>query len=153
MAKTPTIWKPGRGVLGALRPLFGAWQHEGPTKLGLTRCRRVFEPVLGNRFIRLQATWLTEGKSYEEIALFGAGKDNELTFWSFTSQGGPTSGTRAALPETCPEGLCFEADMPAGRGRMLYWPQGPDGFVFAVEARGKAGWNRFLEQQFTRDPG
>ena len=38
--------------------------------------------------------------------------------------------------------------MPAGRARMLYWPHEEAGFWFAVEARNKKGWKRFLEQHF-----
>ena len=48
------------------------------------------------------------------------------------------------------EAIAFEAQMPAGLARMLYWPldSGEPGFCFAVESQTKKGWNRFLLQRF-----
>ena len=39
--------------------------------------------------------------------------------------------------------LCFEAQMPAGLARMVYWPDDADGFFWAVESKTQKGWNRF----------
>ena len=46
--------------------------------------------------------------------------------------------------------LAFEAQMPAGLARIIYWPlQDRDGgFSFAVESRSKKEWNRFLRQEY-----
>jgi hypothetical protein len=143
-----TNWKAGRGTLGALAPLLGAWVAEGDSPAGPYRCERRFERVLGGKWIGLRATWTLPGRTYDEQALFGAGAGRDLRFWSFTSDGKRSEGVLAAvddLPQPC---VAFEADMPAGRARFAYWP-GEDGSVqFAVESRTKRGWNRFVEHTY-----
>lgn len=151
MAKTKTksVWAPGRGLLGPLKPLIGDWRYAGRTKLGATTCKRRFVPTLGGKFIELRAEWRMPNRVYEEIALFGAGANKRLAFWSFTSDGKQSYGEQTEAADAHPRALSFEAEMPAGRARMLYWPDDEAGFWFAVESRAKRGWNRFLEQHFT----
>jgi hypothetical protein len=47
-----------------------------------------------------------------------------------------------------PEAVGFEAEMPAGRARMAYWPATDGGFHWVVESRTKKGWNRFAEHRY-----
>ncbi|HEX4695321.1 hypothetical protein [Sphingomonas sp.] len=49
-----------------------------------------------------------------------------------------------------PQAVAFEAQMPAGLARMIYWPteDGAPGFHFAVESKVKVGWNRFLRHTY-----
>src|SRR5437763_5735 len=79
----------------------GSPSAESPT--GPLCCTRVFESVLGGSYVRLEARWRfgagaadaagecadlhPKGGGYEEIALFGAGEDGRIAFWSFTSDG------------------------------------------------------------------
>lgn len=142
------VWKAGRGALGPLRPLLGAWRHAGRTSLGMVRCERTFSLALGGKFIELRAAWRMPKKTYEEIALFGPDRERRLTFWSFTSDGGQSIGRMSEALDVHPRALCFEAQMPAGLARVLYWPSEDTGFCFAVESKSKSGWSRFLEQHF-----
>ena len=148
-----SAWKPGRGKLGCFEPLLGGtWVAQGSAPMmGSFRCTRTFERVLGGAYIHLRAVWEMGPRSYEEIALFGADvEDGELSFWSFTSDKKQSRGRRAEA-ELPAGGFAFEADMPAGRARMLYWPAAEgDGFHFAVESKTKKGWNRFLEHRYAR---
>jgi len=145
-------WKSGRGALGALKPLLGHWATEadGPGGFGKIRVARSFEPVLGGAYVRLEARWeLGPGKAYEEIALFGKGEDGSLTFSSFTSDGKQSRGALADGTDVHPDAIAFEAQMPAGLARFVYWPaEEGDGFLFAVENRTKKGWNRFLRHHY-----
>lgn len=99
----------------------------------------------------MRAEWRTANKLYEETALFGPGADKRLKFWSFTSDGGHSVGELADAPDIDGPVLCFEADMPAGKARMLYWLDDSTGFWFAVEAKTKKGWSRFLEQHLKNE--
>lgn len=148
MAGSMKTWRPGRGTLGPMKPLLGTWDHQGDTKLGPVSCRRTFQLTLGGKFIELRAQWRLPDKEYEELALFGTGCERTLAFWSFTSDGARSSGKLAVPPTTNPRAVCFEADMPRGRARMLYWPDSAGGFWFAVEAQNKKTWSRFVEQHF-----
>ncbi|HCV43744.1 MAG TPA: hypothetical protein DGH68_09700, partial [Bacteroidetes bacterium] len=47
-----------------------------------------------------------------------------------------------------PQAIAFEAEMPAGRARMIYWPNDEEGFNWAVEAKTKKGWRRFTEHRY-----
>lgn len=38
--------------------------------------------------------------------------------------------------------------MPAGRARMISWPDDERGFHWAVEAKTKKGWRRFTEHHY-----
>ena len=144
-------WTSGRGLLGPLRPLLGRWEAEaaGQGAASAMRCTRSFEPVLGGTWIRLDARWeMGPGKAYEEIALFGRGEDGALSFSSFTSDGKSSRGTIADGSDVHAQAIAFEAQMPAGLARMIYWPAEEEGFYFAVESRTKQGWNRFMRHHY-----
>lgn len=146
-------WRLGRGVLGPLRPLLGHWttlHGDGPTTAAEMRCSRSFAP-LGKGWVELDARWKTgPAKEYVEKALFGPGDDGALTFFSFTSDGKRSVGRLTNASDVHAEAIAFEAQMPAGTARMVYWPLvgGEPGFQFAVESKTKKGWNRFLVQEF-----
>jgi hypothetical protein len=152
-------WKKGRGKLGILTPLLGRWSAAADSPMGPLRCTRVFESVLGGSYVRLDARWqfgaapsdassAKPGRGYEEIALFGAGEDGGVTFWSFTSDGKRSQGASADVTDIHPEAVGFEAQMPAGLARMAYWPDGEGGFLFVVESKNKKGWKRFLQHRY-----
>jgi hypothetical protein len=147
-----TAWKKGRGGLGVLEPLLGQWatETEGPGNFGRIGVTRGFETVLGGAYVRLGVHWnLGGGKSYEEIALFGKGEDGALAFTSFTSDGKQARGTQADGSDVHPQAIAFEAQMPAGLARFVYWPADDGaGYYFAVESRTKKGWNRFLRHHY-----
>jgi hypothetical protein len=144
-------WSKGRGLLGPLKPLMGAWvslPEDQQSKMP-ARCSRVFRPF-GKGWIELDARWdMPGGRQYREIALFGAMADGALGFTSFTNDGKRSEGRRADGTDIHPDALAFEAQMPAGLARMIYWPaETHGGFYFAVESRTARGWNRFLRQEF-----
>jgi hypothetical protein len=144
-------WKSGRGLLGPLKPLLGRWVAEatGPGAAGTMRCERRFEPVLGGKWVQLSALWRTGPSSaYEETALFGRAADGILGFSSFTSDGKSSQGRLADGADVHPAAVAFEAQMPAGLARMVYWPAEEEGFYFAVESRTRAGWNRFMRHHY-----
>jgi hypothetical protein len=85
-----------------------------------------------------------------ELALFGVA-ENELAFWSFTSDGKQARGYLADGSDIHPQALCFEAQMPAGLGRQAYWPDETQGFHWVVEAMSKKGWKRFVEHHYMPD--
>lgn len=148
-------WTKGRGALGPLKPLLGDWitaRAGGNPAASTMRCSRSFSP-LGKGWVELDARWeVGGGKEYRERAFFGPAEDGLLGFFSFTSDGKRSVGWLADGLDVHPEAIAFEAQMPAGLARMIYWPldDGRDGFRFAVENKTKKGWNRFLEQQFVR---
>jgi hypothetical protein len=150
MPKPQTTWKKGRGKLGLFEPLLGSWTTEaaGP-KGGRIRCTRTFVNVLGGAYVQLAARWEIPGKPYEELALFAAGDDGRLAVWSFTSDGKRSQGRLADATDVHPEAIGFEAQMPAGLARQVYWPAAAGGFHWAVESRTKQGWNRFVEHHYT----
>ena len=114
------------------------------------RCTRSFTPF-GKGWIRLDARWeMGERGDYIEVAMFGPTADGTLGFFSFTNDGKRSDGRLADGSDVHAEAVAFEAEMPAGLARMIYWPleDGASGFQFAVESRGKKGWNRFLRQTF-----
>jgi hypothetical protein len=150
-------WRRGRGLLGPLDPLIGAWATTTDSPRGPVRVERSFARVHGGRWVRLEVLWaFTEG-AYEETAMFGRRPDGTLGFWSFTSDGKHSEGWLVEAPDLPAEAVAFEADVPAGRARMAYWPapsvEGDDpddgaGFVWVVEARTKHGWSRFTEHRY-----
>ena len=143
-------WKKGRGALGPLQPLIGHWVSEaaGPGPASGMRCWRSFEPF-GKDYVRLEASWgPAQGAGYREIALFGKGETG-LAFWSFTSDGKRSQGALSDSSDVHPQAVAFEAQMPAGLARMVYWPaEEGEGFYFAVESRTKTGWSRFLRHRY-----
>jgi hypothetical protein len=149
MTKTIKMWKKGRGKLGALHPLIGAWKAQADSPMGTVHCVRTFTPILGGAYVQLTAQWKYSKGSYEELAVLGAGQDGQLGFWSFTSDGKRSEGTLADATDIHPEAIGFAAHMPAGLARMAYWPDGSGGFYWAVEAKTKKGWKRFAEHHYT----
>ena len=147
MAKNKLTWKKGRGKLGALAPLIGSWAAEADSPMGKLKCTRVFEPILGGNYIQLTANWIFSKFTYQEIAIIGI-RDKKLSFWSFTSDGKNSQGGLADGTDVHPEAICFEAQMPAGLARMIYWPEPGGGFNWAVESKTKKGWNRFTRHYY-----
>lgn len=118
---------------------------------GQMRCTREFRDF-GKGWIELDARWEMGARgTYREIALFGPGEDGTLACFSFTNDGKRSQGMLADGGDVHPEAVAFEAQMPAGLARMIYWPA-EGGFHFAVESRTKAGWNRFLTQHYRPQP-
>jgi hypothetical protein len=146
------LWKKGRGKLGPFQPLHGHWVAEADSAMGPVRCRRDLEPILGGHYLRLLARWefLAKGSSraYEELTLIGVGDDGIVCFWSFTSDGKRSQGVIADVTDLHPEAVGFEADMPAGRARMAYWPDEGGGFHWVVEAKTKKGWSRMVDHLY-----
>lgn len=147
MARAKSIWKKGRGKLGVLSPLIGSWVAEAESPMGKLKCTRVFEPVLGGNYIQLTAAWHFSKFMYSEHAIIGI-RDGILSFWSFTSDGKNSQGVIADGKDIHPESICFEAQMPAGLARMIYWPNTEGGFNWAVESKTKKGWNRFTMHHY-----
>lgn len=140
-------WKKGRGKLGIFAPLLGEWTAEADSPMGKVKCTRKFEKVLGENYIQLTAQWHFGDKIYVEQSMYGI-KYNEISFWSFTSDGKNSTGKLADGSDVHPEAICFEAQMPAGIARMVYWPDAEIGFHWAVESKNKKGWNRFTEHHY-----
>jgi hypothetical protein len=136
------LWKKGRGKLGVFTPLAGSWIADAESPMGKLTCTRVFEPILGGNYIQLTATWVFSSFTYMEHAIIGV-REGILSFWSFTSDGKNSQGALAEGKDVHPEAICFEAQMPAGLARMVYWPNPEGGFNWAVESKTKKGWNRF----------
>lgn len=147
MAEKKPIWKKGAGKLGILQPLLGSWEAKSDSPMGKLRCTRHFKPVLGGKYIELNAKWEFGKGAYEETAIYGV-SDGVLTFWSFTSDGKRSQGQIAGGKDIHPEAICFEAQMPAGIARMIYWPDPAGGFYWAVESKNKKGWKRFTEHHY-----
>jgi hypothetical protein len=92
------------------------------------RCTRSFAPVLGGAFVQADVRWEHAKGSYEELTLFGVDREGRLAFWSFTSDGKSSHGVAADAADIHPNAIGFEADMPAGRARMAFWPHENDGY-------------------------
>jgi hypothetical protein len=151
------LWKKGRGKLGPFLPLYGTWTAEANSPMGPIRCRRVLEPILGGAYLRLYALWefgpAGSNRGYEELAVIGVGDDGQICFWSFTSDGKRSQGVLADVTDLHPEAVGFEAEMPAGRARMAYWPEEGGGFRWVVESKTKKGWRRFVEHCYRAEAG
>ncbi len=143
-------WKKGRGKLGVLDPLIGAWRAETDSPMGPLVCFRTFARALNRSYVLLDARWEFAEKAYIEHAVFGPGEGGSLVFWSFTSDGKRSEGKLADVTDVHPEAIGFEAQMPAGLARMIYWPGDDEGFSWAVESRNKAGWKRFAEHRYRK---
>ena len=140
-------WKKGRGKLGLLSPLIGEWKAESDSPMGKLTCTRIFKPILNGTYIQLQADWNFGEKVYTEMAVFGI-KEDQITFWSFTNDGKNSTGKLAVGTDVHVDAICFEAQMPAGLARMIYWPSEAEGFHWAVESKNKKGWNRFTMHHY-----
>lgn len=147
MATKNSLWKKGRGKLGILQPLLGSWIAEGNSEMGKYKCTRMSSRVLDGNYIQLFAKWEFGSKSYEEIAIIGMSGEG-ITFWSFTSDGKKSQGKLADGTDVHPDAICFEAQMPAGTARMIYWPDEVEGFHWAVESKNKKGWHRFTQHHY-----
>ena len=144
-----SLWKNGRGAMGRMAPLLGQWVAEEDSKLGPVRVELRFALAAGNTTVVKQAIWWLRGKkSYEEIAVFCKGDEAPLEFVSFTSDGRRSEGRVTADQDAPSDALVFQAQMPAGLARMLYWKETREGFHWAVESRGKKGWNRFIQHHY-----
>jgi hypothetical protein len=145
------IWKKGRGKLGPLAPLIGTWTATADSPMGKVECTRVFKPVLGEKYVALDCTWLLAKGNYEEHALFGI-DDGTLTFWSYTSDGKRSTGVLTNASDIHKDAICFEAQMPAGLARQVYWPNDEGGFNWVVESKNKKGWNCFVLHHYRPKP-
>lgn len=142
------VWKKGRGKLGIFDPLLGKWKAEEKTEMGDVICIRELQKVLDGAYIQLNADWTIAKKTYSEIALFGINDENKIGFWSFTSDKKKAEGVLADVSDVHDSGIGFEAQMPAGLARMIYWPHEEEGFNWAVESKTKKGWNRFTQHHY-----
>lgn len=142
-----TNWKKSAGKLGVLTPLLGNWQASAESPMGKVTCKRTFTKILGGKYIHLVARWQFGKKIYEEFAVYGL-KDNKLSFWSFTSDGKRSEGVIADGKDVHPDAIAFEAQMPAGLARMIYWPNEDSSINWAVEAKNKKGWKRFTQHKY-----
>lgn len=150
MAPSRRQWKKGRGRLAVMEPVLGHWTAIADSPQGRVRCTRSFSKVLGGAYIQVVAEWKFGKSRYQEIALFGAAPGGRLGFWSFTSDGKRSEGKLAEVSDVHPEAFGFEAKMPAGVGRMIFWPAEGAGFHWAVEAKTKKGWKRFTEHHYKK---
>ena len=149
MGTARMVWKKGRGKLGFLDPLIGSWRAEADSPTGSVICARTFSPVLGGAYVQLTADWEYGSGGYSELALYGVGEDGQVKFWSFTSDKKHSNGYHADVSDIHPQAVGFEAQMPAGLGRMAYWPDDKEGYHWVVEAKTKKGWNRFTHHHYT----
>jgi hypothetical protein len=148
MAAKKSSWKKGRGKLGLFDPLIGSWVAAADSPMGKLTCTRTFERILGGNYIQLTAVWDFGKGAYTEHAIIGI-KDGIISFWSFTSDGKNSAGQLSDGSDVHPDAICFEAKMPAGTARMIYWPnEEADGFNWAVESKTKKGWNRFTMHRY-----
>lgn len=143
-------WKKGRGKLGIFAPLLGEWITNANSKeANKPECHRTFTKTLDNKYIKLEATWFLENKTYEDFTLIGLNASKEICFWSFTSDGKNSTGKLTDVSDIHPEAFGFEAEMPAGTARQAFWPAEDEGWYWAVESKTKKGWNRFVKQHYT----
>jgi hypothetical protein len=141
-------WSKGRGKLGLFDPLLGSWQAEAKSEMGPVKCTREFKKVLSGKYIQLTVRWEFTDRSYDELAMIGINPEREVCFWSFTSDGKQSYGKMIDVTDVHPEAIGFEAQMPAGTARMVYWPGEEKGFFWAVESKIIKGWNRFVEHYY-----
>ena len=147
MATKKPIWKKGPGKLGFMQPLLGSWVAQTDSHMGPLKCIRTFKTVLSGKYIELNARWEFGKGVYTEHAIYGV-NDGQISFWSFTSDGKRSEGYVADGKDVHAEAICFEAQMPAGLARFIYWP-GDDGSIhWAVESKVKKGWNRFTQHHY-----
>jgi hypothetical protein len=144
------LWKKGRGKLGIFDPLLGEWHAEADTPMGRVKCTRTFSKFHGDKWIMLEADWDFGGKHYREHAVYGVDESGRVSFWSFTSDGKYSQGCLVEATDIHPEAIAFEAQMPAGLARMIYWPNEDGSVNWAVESKTKKGWNRFAHHIYRR---
>lgn len=145
-------WKKGSGKLGIFNPLFGVWLAEAESEMGPVTCRREFKKVLDGKYIQLTAHWEYGDTTYNETTMIGVSTDKEICFWSFTSDGKQSQGTLTDVSDLHHDAVGFEAVMPAGLARQVYWPdEDGTGFYWAAEAHTKKGWRRMAEHHYLPD--
>lgn len=149
---TKIDWKKGRGKLGLFKPLIGQWRAEADSEMGPVACLRTFQTVLKDAYIQFTADWEFASDTYAEIAMIGVVPEGEIQFWSFTSDKKQSQGTLADVTDIHPQAIGFEAHMPAGLARQVFWPDEIAGFRWAVESKTKKGWNRFTEHHYLPIP-
>ena len=142
------VWKKGRGKLGIFKPLMGKWVAESDSEMGKVVCTRHFTTILNGKYIQLNANWVLENGTYDELALIGTDAQGMISFWSFTSDGKQSQGYLTDVSDIHPQAIGFEAQMPSGLGRMVYWPSDKEGFHWVVESKTKKGWNRFVKHHY-----
>ena len=104
--------------------------------------------ILQGKYIELKAHWTASNLNYEDLTLFGVNAEKEVNFWSFQSDGKQAKGFLATADDIHPEAISFEAQMPAGYARQVYWPDEKEGFHWVVESKTKKGWNRFVHHHY-----
>ena len=146
-------WRKGAGALGPMAPLMGNWRTDPPppdaNEASATPCTRTFQPF-GPDWVRLEAVWGEGEDAYREIALFGMDGQETLAFHSFTNDGQRSNANLSDGTDIHPEAVAFEAKMPNGAARVIYWPRedGAAGFRFGVEIKADGVWKRFITQTF-----
>ncbi len=144
-------WKKGRGKLGLFDPLIGSWIcNEDSSDRMNPQCIRSFRYDLGNNYIIEDVTWFLGDKQYKDHTIIGLNQEKQICFWSFTSDGKNSSGLLADVRDIHPQAFGFEAKMPAGIARQVFWPSEKEGFNWAVESKTKKGWNRFVLQTYQK---
>jgi hypothetical protein len=136
----------------------GAWVSEAADQTAPMpgRCTRRYRPF-GKGWVQLDSQWeLGSYGTYRETAFFGPAEGENsktvLGFFSFTNDGKRSEGRLSDGSDLHPQAIAFEARMPQGLARSIYWPaEDGDGFQFAVESRTAKGWKRFLLQRFRAD--
>ena len=146
-------WNKGRGKLGIFEPLLGQWRAEAESKMGPVICTRKFSRVLDGAYIQLTADWEYSNKIFKEIAFIGVRSNGIVGFWSFTSDKKQSNGAITDVTDIHPQAIGFEAEMPAGLARMVYWPDDLEGFNWVVESKTKKGWNKFVEHHYVKVNG
>lgn len=145
------IWNKGRGKLGLLNPILGHWIcNKNSQDRTNPQCTRQIEKTLDGKYIQMITTWHLGDKNYIDHTLIGINPEKEICFWSFTSDGKQSHGKLTDVSDVHPEAFGFEAQMPAGIARQIFWPEG-NGFNWAVESKTKKGWNRFVAQSYTQN--
>lgn len=142
-------WKKGRGKLGIFDPLLGTWEvvEKSEDRMNV-RCVRSFEKTLQGKYIQLKAKWHLPKSVYEDYTLFGTNSDKAICFWSFQSDGKQAHGQLADTTDVHPQAIGFEAIMPGGLARQVYWPDEKEGFHWVVESKTKKGWNQIVHHHY-----
>ena len=149
MATPKKLWKKGRGKLGALDPLLGAWETRADSPQGPIRCVRTFSSILGGSYVRLAARWELPGSVYEEHSVYGAPAGAPLGFWSFTSDGQALRGDGRGLHRSASRGGGLRgADAGGARAPGLLARGGRRDRLRGRVAEPK-GWSRFVHHHYT----
>jgi len=142
-------WKKGRGKLGIFDPLIGKWIcNKGSKDRMNPECTREFRYGIGNSYIIEDVVWKLGDKNYEDHTIIGVDSTKTIAFWSFTSDGKNSSGKFSDVSDIHKLAFGFEAEMPAGTARQVFWPDENEGFHSVVESKTKKGWNRFVHQHY-----